>query len=666
MKKFEKIFEAVKIGRETIRNRIALAPMGNLGLINPDGSFSQRGIDYFTERAIGEVGLIITGVVKVENEVDFLGTDSINLIPIANSTTSSSFSKLADSMHRYGSKLFVQLTAGFGRVLPGLGIDLGIKPVSASEIPAYWRPDVMTRAISTSEVEGMVEAFGRAAKILATTGVDGIELHGHEGYLFDQFTTAIWNKRDDKYGGDLEDRLTFPIEALNSIKDGAGKDFPVIYRFGLKHYIKGLHAGALKDEDFKEAGRDIEEGIEMAKLLEKAGFDALEVDAGCYDSWYWAHPPIYQPHGCMADMAERVKKVVDLPVLTVGRLGIPELAETILEEKRADMVVLGRALLSDPHWVKKVREGRVEDIRPCIGCHDGCLYRIYEDFRSLSCAVAPATGREKIYGIEPTKESKKVLIAGGGPAGMEAARVLSIRGHDVTLYEKSDALGGHLIEAGIPEFKADIKRLLKWYKIQLDKLKVKIKLKTEVTSQLIRDKKPDVLIVAAGSTPIIPKMPGIEKQKVITAIDLLLGKKKSGERVVVLGGGLVGCETALWLAEQGKETTVVEMLPEVATGICHANRVMLLDLLAKNEVDVITKMTIQEITDGGVLSIDKDLNKTVIECDTVVLAVGLKPSNEIYNSMDKEISHIYAIGDCKEARKIMDAIWEGYDVSRTI
>ena len=287
----EKLFEPIKIGPVEIKNRIAMAPMGIVGLTNPDGSLTQRAVDYYVERARGGVGLIITSLFKVEDEIDTMAGRSQTI----SRASSMPFRELCEEVHALGTKIFVQLTAGWGRVSRPLG--LHNKPVSASITPNYWDPNIICRALDTGEVEQIVKAFGTAAEIVAAAGADGIELHGHEGYLFDQFTTAIWNKRIDRYGGNLKDRLTFPIEVLDEVKKRLGANFPLQYRFGLKHYIKGLNAGAVKGEDYVEAGRDIEEGLEMARLLEEAGFDSLHVDAGCYDSWYWAHPPVYQEHG---------------------------------------------------------------------------------------------------------------------------------------------------------------------------------------------------------------------------------------------------------------------------------------------------------------------------------------------------------------------------------
>jgi len=660
--KFSNLLSSIKIGKVEIKNRVAMAPMGAIGLVHLDGSLRQRGVEYYLERARGGVGLIITSLFRVESEIEPVWPGG----PLVSRAALPSFAELAEAVHSLGGKIFVQLTAGLGRVANPSR--LRGQPLSSSASPNYWRRNVICRELKTEEVEELVKCFGSAAKILVAAGIDGVELHGHEGYLFDQFVTAIWNKRTDKYGGDLKSRLGFPIEVLQEIKTRAGQDFPVQYRFGLKHYLKDLTAGALPGEQFTEAGRDIPEGLEMAQLLEKAGFDALHVDAGCYESWYWPHTPTYQEHGCMITMAAEAKKVVKIPVIGVGKLGIPELAERVIAEGKADMVAIGKGLLSDPLWVKKIESGQPERIRPCIGCQDGCMGRITKG-KPLSCAVNPATGREMAYRIERAENPKKVMIVGSGPAGMEAARVSSLRGHKVTLYEKTNSLGGHLIEASVPGFKKDIGRLLEWFKRELENLQLKIKTGTKVTLELIQKEKPDALIIAAGSKSIIPDVPGIETEKAVTAIDLLLGKKKVGDPVLVLGGGLIGCETALWLAQQGKEVTIVEILHDLMVAgipVQHMNRLMLLDLLRLHKVKVIPNTSLLEVLNKGAIVIDRDLKRKTISADTIVLATGLVPDQELYKTLGGEISNLFLIGDSRTTQNIMGAIWDAYEVARII
>jgi len=676
--KFQKLFEPIHIGKVLIKNRVAMAPVNLFppsSICNAEGEITQRTIDFYAERAKGGAGMIITSVFKVEKEIEKCSKNEVMSWPLFTSKNWSQWAELVDILHTFESKLFIQLSAGPGRTVGGDVLASGVKPVSASENIAYFDPKVITRPLTKDEIKKIVQAFGSAAQLAATIGIDGIEIHGHEGYLIDQFMTALWNKRTDEYGGELENRLRFPIEIIEKIRDTVGKDFPLIFRYGVKHFAKASsHFGnfpwdtALESEDFEEKGRDIPESIEIAKLLEKAGINALDLDVGCYEGWYWAHPPIYQPHGYAVDLIAKVKEAVNIPVITAGRLGIPELAERILCEGKADVISLGRALLADPFWPKKVQEGRVEDIRPCIGCHDGCVQRVLFHGRVLSCTVNPTCGREKIYSFEPAVKTKKVMVVGGGVAGMEVARIATLRGHNVIIYEKNGELGGHLVEAATPDFKSDIKRLLNWYRAEVRKLGIKVIFNVEADAELIKKENPDVVIIATGSSASMPEIRGLKGNLMVaTVVDILLGKKKVGENIVILGGGQNGCEVALWLAKQGKNVTVVEQLPNLMLDGVIINREMLLALLAKNKVQIITNATIEEVDIGSVIIMDKDNRKIKKDCDTLVIATGLKPNNQLYNDLKGQItSELYRIGDCKEPRKIFDAILEGYLLGKEI
>ena len=664
-KEFSKLLESCKIGKLELKNRIVMAPMGTGGLNTPEGAFSKRGVDYFIERARGGVGLIITGLFKVENEIEPLHDTSVLTTAVLNS-----FGELAEAVHAYGAKIFVQLTAGWGRSARRARLTVpGIKTVAPSAVPNYWDPTDTCRELTTEEVERFVKKFGVAAQICARAGIDGVEIHAvHEGYLLDQFTIAFFNKRTDKYGGDLRGRLTFPIEVVREIKKCVGADFPVSLRYSIKSYVKDWSKGGLPGEEFEEKGRDTEEGLEAAKILEAAGYDAFNADAGTYDSWYWPHPPMYHKHGLYLPLNEQLKKVVNVPVITAGRMGIPDLAEKSIAEGKTDMVALGRGLLADPYWPKKVEEGRTEHIRPCTACHDGCIGRLMLA-KPLSCALNPATGREAAYKLTPTDEPKKVLIAGGGVAGLEAARVAATRKHNVTLYEKSDALGGHLIEASVPDFKKDYEMLVNWYKVELADLGVNINLGSEVNLSLIKAEDPDITIIATGSEHIIPDVSGIDNKKVATATEVLLGKKKAGEEVIVIGGGLIGCETALWLAQQGKKVTIVEMLGELlieGLTVPYPNKIMLLDLLKLNKVEALTSHSALEVTGDGLKVISNKFRSKTIPADTVVISVGLNPNKKLYTSLVSEIPNLYNIGDSREARNVMGAVWDAYEIARAI
>ena len=359
-----------------------------------------------------------------------------------------------------------------------------------------------------------------------------------------------------------------------------------------------------------------------------------------------------------------MKKVVNIPVIVAGKLGIPEDAERALDDEAADMIGLGRPLLSDPYWPKKVLTDHPERIRPCIGCHTGCLGRGFEG-KPLSCAVNPAAGRERYYEIKPVLESKKVMVVGGGVAGMEAAITATMRGHKVTIYEGTNELGGEVIPGSVPDFKVDDRRLIAWYKNEIKEHKIEVVLNTKVTEELVEKEKPDIVIIATGAKEIRLSLPGMEKDKVATAVELLNGKKKAGENILMVGGGLVGCETALYLAKQGKKVTIVESKDNILSAgkpIPHMNKIMLIDLLKKYNVKTITNNSLLEVTDDGAVLISNEFKKQNVSADTVAIAVGFKSDRELYNKLHGKIADLYIIGDAYQAANIMDAIWSGNEI----
>lgn len=642
-----KLFEPGRIGRLTLKNRIVMASINTSGNINPDGTLSQRGIDYYVARAKGGVGLIITGASRVSREFEYFPT--MHRVQFVDGNVHVAWlSELAEALHDYGAKVAVQLQAGRGRVTTKRVSGSGVA-VAPSPIPCFYDPNFIARELTIEEIERLIQAFQVGAETIRSAGIDAIELNFHAGYLGDEFVTALWNKRTDRYGGALDGRLRFPLEVIEAVKKGAGADFPVIYKFGLTHYLKG--------------GREIQEGLEIARRLEASGVSALTIDAGCYETQYWTFTATYQPPGCMVDLAERVKKVVKIPVIAVGKLGYPELAERVLLEGKADFIALGRALLADPEWPNKVKEGRLEDICPCLGDNEGCLGRSIQQ-KYVSCTVNPVTGMEREFTLRLAEKKKSVLVIGGGPGGMETARVSALRGYQVALWEKEDGLGGNLIPASVPDFKQDYRRLIDYLTTQIKKVGVTIELGKEATPELIQAVKPQVVFVATGATPVIPEILGIGKENVVTASDLLLGKKRIGKSVVVVGGGLVGFETALYLKQKGKRIKIVEILESVMRHVFSTSRMYLLKKFSDSEI--LTNTKVLEVKDEGMVIEDKYGKRNILEADTIVIAAGFQSNRGLYESIKDRCPEIYAIGDCIEPRKVIDAIWEGFRIARLI
>lgn len=659
-------FEPMHIGSLEIKNRIAMAPVNLANLYPPqEGTFPPRVIDYYVERAKGGVGLIITGVFKVENEVENYQKNGSRIWPVLSPNALPGLAELADRVHNFGAKLFVQLSAGPGRVARGDVIDAGFQPVSCSPNAAFFRPPVTCRELTANEIQRLIEAFGRVGQMVAGIGVDGIEIHGHEGYLIDQFNTALWNRRKDRFGGNLRGRLTFGIEILGQIKRMTGKNFPVTFRYSIKHFIRAPWKSSLKPEGYEEIGRDLSESLAAAEILEEAGYDGLHVDAGCYEAFYWAHPPAYQPDACTIDLIRGLKKRVSFPIIAAGKLGNPELAEQSLREGVVDMIALGRPLLADSQWAEKVFRHQEKDIRPCIGCHEGCFRLPAQQSKPATCSVNPICGRERNYPSGATSHPQRVLIIGGGVAGMEAARIAALRGHRVSLFEKESALGGHLLEACVPEFKKDLKKLLDWYQRKIARGGIELHLRREVTPQLIADLDFDLAVLATGSIPLVPEIPGIQEEMVVSCCQVLSGKKEVGEKVLIVGGGREGCETAVWLRQKGKEVRIIELLDTIAPNLHLANRQMLLDMMEDLQVEVVLKGRITQVNKNGVSLVHEGENR-FLECHNLVLAAGLTPLRSLLEALKGKGKPFYEVGDCQSPRNVHYAILDGFNVGYSI
>lgn len=657
--KYKKLFEPTKIGNIQLKNRFAMGPMGNIGYGDAFGAFNQRIVDYYVERAKNGVGLIITGICPVTEEIEGFERGAMPCPTASPIHFIWEGTQMNERIHAYGTKTLIQLTAGLGRsAIPGLVKNY----IAPSENENRFDETIIHRMMTKEEINKMTDAFVQSAVISQKAGFDGVEIHAvHEGYLLDQFAIAFYNHRKDEYGGDLENRLRFATDIVKGIKQACGKDFVVSLRYSIKSYMKGLRQGAVPGEVFDEVGKDTEEGIKAAKLLVEAGYDSLDCDAGTYDSWYWNHPPMYFEDGMYRDLCTKLYGQVDVPILEAGRMDNPEMA---MEElgKSCDIIVLARPLLADPEIVQKIRFDKLDEIRPCLGCHEGCLGRVASG--PVQCAVNPQAGRESIYGLQAALTKKTILVVGGGIAGMEVARVCKLRGHNVTLVEKSNELGGNLLVGSKPHFKRNDKRLVNYYIHQLELLNVEVKFNTTITSSNIDSMKADIIVTATGSVPRTIEVKG--PQKVVTADEVLLGHVKTGKDIVIIGGGLVGCETGLWLAEEtGAKVTVVEIAKQAHAGLPHMNEYMLTDLLAFNHVDILTESSVLETKKNSVL-ISTPSGEKEIKADTVIGSVGYISTNKLYKELEYSDKLVYNIGDSAKVHNIMYSIWNAYELARNL
>lgn len=658
------LFTPLSIGKVSIKNRFAMAPMGPLGLGDEQGGFNQRGIDYYTARARGGTGLIITGVTFVDNTIEEHGMPNCpnsTYNPVQFVRTSR---EMTERVHAYNARIFLQMSGGFGRVT--IPTNLGeFPPVAPSPIQHRWL-DKTCRALTVDEIHELVRDFGEGAYNAKRAGFDGVQIHAvHEGYLIDQFAISLFNQRTDEYGGSLENRLRFAREIVEEIKRRCGQDFPVMLRYSPKSFIKALREGALPGEEFEEKGRDLPEGVEAAKLLVSYGYDALDVDVGSYDAWWWSHPPMYQKKGLYMPYAKIVKENVNVPVLCAGRMDDPDMAEGAVMDGVCDIISLGRPLLADPDYVNKLRRGERKCIRPCISCQEGCMGRIQE-YSMVNCAVNPQAARERVTAYNPVLKAKHVLVIGGGVAGCEAARVLAERGHKPEIMERSDHLGGNLLAAGAPSFKEDDIALVRWYENEMERLNVPVHFNAPVDPASKLYDEYDAVIVATGATP--KKFPLGENAPVYTATDALLGKTPIGERVTVVGGGLVGCETALWLAQEGKHVTIVEALDRlmaVNKPLCHANSEMLERLLPFHGVETLVSSSVQKYENGKLL-VKTPQGEQQLDCDTVILSVGFREDRGVFDAWENSAKEIYLLGDAKKVANIMYAVWDAFEVANHI
>ncbi len=680
--KYEALFTPWKIGNVEIKNRIVLCPMGGTSLFgwmeHTGNHFDKEAARFFLEKAQNNVGLIIPGIAPIRST--FMGQWLYQ--------NKKMFAELRDFMeeiHKTGAKLFIQITAGMGRswAIPTPLVMLHnmpvvrdiIKPIinipyqsaSPSELPSRWSDKMTCREMTVKEIEEIIDAFAKTAVLCKEAGVDGVEVHAvHEGYLLDQFTLKYTNKRTDKYGGSFENRYRFATDIVKAIKAACGKDYPVSLRYSVESKVKDFCVGAVPGEEYTEMGRDMEESEKAARYLQDAGYDMLNADNGTYDSWYWAHPPMYMPQNCNLEDVAHIKKFVNIPVVCAGRME-PDIGAKAVADGLIDGVGVARQFLADSKWVTKLIEDRLEDIRPCICCHNACFnmahYKgvanaqsIYDASHIARCALDPTVMQSNKYKLTPAKKQKNIAVIGGGIGGMEAAMVCAKRGHKVTLYEKSDKLGGVFIAAAAPSYKEKDRDLISWYRREIAKHPIDIKLNTEIKD--VTALGADEIIVATGAKanriPVKGNNLGIE------AVEFLLGEKEVGENVVIIGGGLTGCEIAYELYLQGKKPTIVEMQNDliVSDKICLANTSFLRDFFNANKVPVHLETKLSEINEDGVTVTDKDGKSFKISADSVILSTGYRPA-----PIAKKAKNVHIVGDAHKVGSLRTVIWQAWDVA---
>lgn len=682
-KKLEPLFTPWKIGNCEIKNRIVMTSMGGTDLFGwmEKNHFDKEGANFILEVAKNNVGLILPGCQPVYNPMFGQWLHK-------NKKMYKDLAAWMPEFHKTGAKLFVQLTAGFGRsftissmmemlytnpvlrVLSKPVMNLDKITASASPSPNRWSDKVPSREMTKEEIEEFITAFAKSAKMLQDAGVDGVEIHAvHEGYLLDQFTLKYVNKRTDEYGGSLENRYRFAVEIVKEIKKVCGKDFPVSLRYSVVSKTKGFREGALPGEDYTEVGRDMAESEVAAKFLQDAGYDMLNCDNGTYDAWYWAHPPIYMPENCNLADVEHIRQFVDIPVVCAGRLD-PAVAADAIAAGRIDGAGFARQFLADRAWVTKLMEGRPEDIRPCILCHNGCFnmchYKGVPNDQALSdslglarCAVNAETMQTGKHYIKKTEAPKKVAVIGGGIGGMETARVLKLRGHEPVIYEKGGELGGTFIAASAESYKGKLRELLAWYRRQMEQLGIEVHLHTEIKD--LRAFDGQEVVVATGATArVLKNITGHEKM--IEACDYLTGTPV-GNTVAIIGGGLTGCEIAYELALHGKKPIIVEMKDDLISqkGVCLANSSYLREWFALHKVPVYLETTLKAVKDGAVVCTGKDGTEFEVACDSVISSAGYVPA-----PLWEKGKHVHLVGDCKQVGNLRTVIWRAYEVAMAI
>lgn len=667
--KYPELFKPFKIGNVEIKNKIVMSGMHNIGWTDENDLIDDCVIDYFEARAKGGVGLIFTGA----NQPDFQYDNGVIMNnPFRNPTTFvSRHKKLVDRCHTYGTKVFIQFGYGGGRVdfpewIPGEGI-------SVSDVENRWDPTIMHRALTKKEIQSIIDASISAAVLSKSTGCDGVDINCYGGYTIDQFLQPCFNRRTDEYAG-LEGGIKIMSEIVQGIKAQCGKNFAVTCRLGMRQHMKGVRQAGLEGEDYVEYGRTPEQSIYVAKSLAKAGYDAIYLGNGTYDSFYWLYPPMYQKEGLWLDDVEALTKDIDVPVLCGGKILQPQMANDAIKDGKVTAVVLGRQLLADPEWPNKAKLGADEDIRPCIGCNFGCIGHIFAGLPQL-CAVNANLFREKdMDELVPAKAAKKVAVIGGGVAGMECARIAAKRGHDVTLYDKGSKLGGTFLAASVAKCKDAERRLLTWYERELKLSGVKVVLNTELSLEDVEKLDCDEIVVSTGNLPKIPPVKGLDQKNVYSPTKVLLEEEviPEGDKVVIVGGGLVGCEVAIWLKEEKgfKDVTLVEGSGELMGGgyepMPLPNKLMLIDLLKFHGVNVMLNTMLGSV-EGKTVNVKTAEGYKALDADSVILALGFDANDRLYKDINATIpKKVWLLGDAKMPSNIMFGIRDANSIARAL
>ncbi len=634
------LFSPFSIGTLEVQNRIVMPPMATR-YATLEGFATDRQTAYYVERARGGVGYITvehTGILEQ-------GRAHPNMLLISSDEHASRIEGLIEAVHSAGGKILIQINHAGRQTASAV---TGSPIVGPSPIPCPTR-DETPRELSVSEIEEIIEAFTVAAQRVKNAGADGVELHMAHGYLLCSFLSPFSNQRRDQYGGDIQGRARFALEVLKSVRNRVGPDFPISCRLSGDEYVDG--------------GLKIEETKQVAQILEKEGANVLHVSACNAASGYLNHPPYYVEEGVFVHLAEAIKSVVKIPVITVGRIRNPAMAEQVLREGKADLVSMGRALIADPHMPKKAQEGRLEDINLCISCNR-CIQTLRKE--AVRCAVNPETGNEDRFRFSKTDRPKRVWIVGGGPGGLKAAEITALRGHQVTLFERDQKLGGRMRLAALPPKKAVLNDFLDYLERRVRGLGVTLELDKEFTPDMLGTGKPDAVIVASGALPLFPDWKGMEESGALSVDDILSGEGDVGKRVLVVGAGGIGAETADYLSEMGKEVTLVEMLEEIAADLVVHLKHYLFQRLAEKGVTILTSTKVKELGKGYALVEDASGTRKIDGFDTIVLAVGSKADDRIAKSLEGKVPELHVIGDASEPREALEAVYEGEETALKI